>query len=263
MNNTIYAVDYGNSRILVWHENSTNPINTISGSFFQPMSLFVTLNGDIYFDDGKHNGRVRKWIAKTALFANVMTVSSSCFSLFVDTNDTLYCSIFDHHRVVKRSLNDAEISSNILAAGTGFPGSASNELKAPAGIFVDVNFDLYVADWENDRIQFFRSGESNGITVAGRGSPNPTIDLFKPVAIVLDAEKYLFIVDQLNHRIVGSSLNGFRCLFGCSDGGPHSFRLQDPSGLHFDRSGNIFVVDFANYRIQKVQYVEKSCGTSL
>ena len=78
-----------------------------------------------------------------------------------------------------------------------------------------MNFDLYIADYLNHRVQLWRSGESNGITVAGNGSPNPTIDLDHPTAVVLDAGKYLFIVDSANDRIVGSGLNGFRCLVGC------------------------------------------------
>ena len=75
-----------------------------------------------------------------------MNVNSSCTGLFIDINDTLYCSMYsNHHQVVKRWLNDTDMTSTI-AAGTGTSGSASNELNGPDGIFVDVNFDLYVAD---------------------------------------------------------------------------------------------------------------------
>jgi len=166
------------------------------------------------------------------------------------------------HQVVKRSLNDPEMTSVIVAAGTGSQGSAFNELSFPRGIFVDVNFDLYVADCLNNRVQLFQSGELNGITVAGSTSLNPTINLNCPTGIVLDAEKYLFIVDSGNHRIVGSGLNGFRCLVGCYGQGSQSNRLNHPFSLSFDRSGNMFVADQDNNRIQKFEYLEKSCGTS-
>ena len=246
----------------MWHENSTNPTNIISGNFTEPISLFVTLNGDIYIDDGGKNGRVQKWTEKTNSFVTVMGVHSSCWGLFVDTNDTLYCSMTDHHQVVKKSLNDPEMTSNTAAAGTGFSGSALNELHTPMGVFVDVNLDLYVADYGNNRVQLFRAGESNAITVAGKNSPNPTIILDAPSCIVLDADKYLFIVDSYNNRIVGSSLNGFRCLVGCYGMGSGSDQFSGPFSLSFDRSGNIFVADRSNHRIQKFQYLEKSCGTS-
>jgi sugar lactone lactonase YvrE len=168
--------------------------------------------------------------------------------------------MYEDNQVVKRSLNDPEMTSSIVAAGTGSRGSALNKLYQPFGIFVDVNFDLYVADGGNDRIQLFQSGESSGITVAGSKSPNPTIDLNHPNGIVLDAENNLFIVDSGNHRIVGSGLNGFRCLVGCYGEGSESNRLNYPISFSFDHSGNMFVIDRRNNRIQKFEYLEKSCG---
>ncbi|CAF1571017.1 unnamed protein product, partial [Adineta steineri] len=167
-----------------------------------------------------------------------MNVSSECAGLFVDINNTLYCSMYNQHQVVKRSLNESVMNSNRVAAGKGIQGSDSNQLGAPYGIFVDVNLDLYVADYLNDRVQLFQSGESNGITVAGSRSLNPTITLRYPIGIILDAEKYLFIVDFRNSRIVGSGLNGFRCLVGCYGRGSQSNQLGSPSSLSFDSSGN-------------------------
>ncbi|CAF0738224.1 unnamed protein product [Adineta steineri] len=188
-----------------------------------------------------------------------MNVSSSCSDLFVDINNTLYCSI-PQHQVLKRSLNDSVIASNRVAAGTGKGGSASNQLGGPRGIFVNVNLDLYVADFFNHRVQLFQSGESKGITVAGSESLNPTITLRLPTGIILDAEKYLFIVDQGKSRIVSSGLNGFRCLVGCYGKGSQSNQLNNPSSLSFDRYGNMFVTDQYNDRIQKFLLMKDSFG---
>ncbi|CAF1178450.1 unnamed protein product [Adineta steineri] len=262
VNNTIYVANQKNNAILIWHEESVNPTEIIAGNFITPYSLFVTSNGDIYIDDGLENGRVQKWIAETNISVTVMNISSECFGMFVDINDTLYCSMPDDHQVVKRSLNDALMAPNRVAAGTGIEGSASNQLESPRGIFVDVNFDLYVADGNNARVQLFRSGEANGITVAGSTSLNPTVILHGPSGVILDAEKYLFIADQNNHRIVGSGLNGFRCLVGCYGRGSQSNQLGNPFGLSFDSFGNIFVTDSANNRIQKFLLMKDSFALS-
>ncbi|CAF0900088.1 unnamed protein product [Adineta steineri] len=261
-NNTIYVVNRENNTIVMWQEENVNPTMIIPGSFIGPNSLFVTSNGDIYIDDGYENAQVQRWSAKTNNFVTVMNVSTSCYGLFVDINDTLYCSMYSYDQVVKRSLNDAVMASNRVAAGTGIPGSASNQLDSPRGIFVDVNLDLYVADCGNNRVQLFQSGESNGITVAGSTSLNPTITLRCPSGIILDAEKYLFIVDSGNHRIVRSSLNGFRCVVGCSGVGSQSNQLSNPSSLSFDGSGNIFVADQRNHRIQKFKYLKRYCNNT-
>ncbi|CAF1078635.1 unnamed protein product [Adineta steineri] len=262
-NNTVYIANRQNNTIVIWQEESVNSTNIIHGNLTEPASLFVTSNDDIYIDDGYKNGRVQKWSAETNTFVTVMNVNSSCWSMFVDIYDTLYCSMYRHDQVVKRSLNDAVMTSNCVAAGTGIQGSASNQLAGPRGIFVDVNLDLYVTDCQNNRVQLFHLGESNGIIVAGSTSLYPTITLFFPSGIILDAEKYLFIVDSNNHRIVGSGLNGFRCLVGCHGMGPQSNQLKNPSSLSFDRSGNIFVTDQYNHRIQKFKYFEESCGKEL
>ncbi|CAF1224496.1 unnamed protein product [Adineta steineri] len=258
-NNTIFVANRQNNTIVMWQEKSVNPTKIISGNFTGPMSLFVLSNGDIYIDDGYENDRVQKWIAETNTFVTVMNVNSYCADLFVDINNTLYCSIGDHHRVVKRSLNDSLMTLNRNAAGTGTLGSASNQFNGPVGIFVDANLDLYVTDCDNDRVQLFQSGESNGITVVGRASLNPTITLLCPTKIILDTEKYLFIADNYNNRIVGSDSNGFQCLFGCYGMGSQSNQLDGPFSFSFDHSGNMFVTDQNNHRIQKFQYYEESC----
>ncbi|CAF1033041.1 unnamed protein product [Adineta steineri] len=262
INNTIYAANRENKTILIWHEESLNPTKIIYDNFTKISSLFVTSNGDIYIGDsyGIENGRVQKWSAKTNNFVTVMNAASSCDGLFVDINDTLYCSMFHYNLVVKRLLSDSLMTSNRVAAGTGVTGHGLNQFHGPYGIFVDVNLDLYVADCENDRVQLFQLGKSNGITVAGRKSLNPTITLNCPYGIILDTDKYLFIVEKNNDRIVGSGLNGFRCLVGCYGWGSQSNQLRYPFSFSFDHSGNMFVTDSRNGRIQKFQYLEESCS---
>jgi hypothetical protein len=179
-----------------------------------------------------------------------MNVSSNCFGLFVDIDNNIYCSLVNEHRVVKQSL-DGGLNTFGTVAGNGLPAFRSDTLHSPLGIFVDINFDLYVADCENNRVQLFKDRHRNGTTIAGEGAPF-TIKLSWPRAVFLDADRYLFIVDQWNERIVGSKFNGFHCVIGCSNGvGGNSNRLGYQLGAAFDSYGNIFVVDGNNHGIQK------------
>ena len=164
------------------------------------------------------------------------------------------------HQVVAKSLNDLSNEFTIVA-GTGINGSASDMLNYPNGIFVDTNFDLYIAAGFNNRIQLFRQDDSNGITVAGNGSVNSTITLYYPSGIVLDIDGYIFIVDLSNHRIVGSSPNGFRCIVGCYGSGSASHQLKSPRTLSFDNDGNMYVTDSGNNRIQRFILMINSSGT--
>jgi hypothetical protein len=77
----------------------------------------------------------------------------------------------------------------------------------------------------------------------------------------VDADGYLFIVDNKNHRIVRSSLNGIFCLVGCSNtAAAASNQLNGPMDATFDNYGNIYVNDYGNHRIQKFILMTNSCG---
>jgi hypothetical protein len=188
-----------------------------------------------------------------------MYVPNSCYGLFIDINNTLYCSVPTLNQVISKSLDDVSNVSKIVA-GTNVSGSMSNMLSAPRGIFVDTSFNLYVADSYNNRIQLFPSGQLNATTVVGNGAPE-TITLNFPISIVLDADGYLFIVDRSNHRIIGSGANGFRCIVGCSSAPDStSYQLNLPRAISFDSHGNIFVADNGNTRIQKFVLGTNSSG---
>ncbi len=260
--NTIYVNSQDNKNIFVWGEGSARPTTTtISRYLNHSYGLFVSITDDLYVNNGDCYGRYDKWRYLPFCSSRVMTIHGNCYSLFVDINDTLYCSLESLHQVVKSSLDDRTHKLTI-AAGSSSAGSASNMLNSPRGIFFNINFDLYIADCNNDRVQLFRSGELNGITMVGNEAPG-TILLNCPTGIVLDADDYLFIVDSKNHRIIGSGPNGFRCVVGCSgSGGSESDQLFYPQNMAFDSYGNIYVTDQNNNRIQKFSFDTISCGKS-
>ncbi|CAF1501941.1 unnamed protein product, partial [Adineta ricciae] len=256
--NFVYFIHEEKNELLIWDNNSSNPIKRFPGNFSNPASIFVTKDGNIYIDNGDKNGQVQKWIPKINKLTTAMYVYSSCWQLFVDTRDNLYCSLPTHHQVLKNPLYDRETAVSIVA-GADSEGSSSDALYDPKGIFVDAKFNLYVADCGNNRVQKFEPGQLDGITVAGDSLSNQTIQLNCPSGIALDSQKYLFIVDSNNHRIIGQGRYGFRCLLGCYGQGTDSTQLSFPSTLSFDRFGNMYVLDQGNKRIQTFQYLENTC----
>jgi sugar lactone lactonase YvrE len=242
----------------VWPNEGSVISRNISAGLKGPRGLFVTSNGDIYVDNG-NNLQVDKWTLNATSGVNVMDVTNSSISLFVDINNTLYASFDLEHKVTKVSLNSGS-ATPIIAAGNGTFGAGSYMLYAPSGIYVDIKFNLYVADCYNNRIQLFKSGQSNGTTVLGNGSAE-TIVLNRPSGITFDADGYLFITDCDNNRILGSGPNGYRCIAGCSGAaGNSSYQLNTPRGVNFDTYGNIFVADSINNRIQIFLLATNSCG---
>ena len=260
VNNTVYAVNHQNGSIQIWLEGSSNPTGTIATDSNKPYGLFVSMAGDIYIDNG-FNNRVDVWRDNNTNYTSTLWVGGTCYSIFLDTNQTFYCSLHEPHKVIKRSLDISDTQLTTVA-GTGCAGNQPHMLYYPHGIFVANNSDLYVADTNNHRIQLFRAVQLNGTTVAGRDAPG-TMQLDHPKAVTFDADGYLFIVDSGNCRIIGSGPYGFRCVIGCtSNWGSAPNQLANPQSMAFDSYGNIFVVDTYNDRLQKFSVSFNSCSES-
>ena len=239
--------------------NGGSIIRSIATREERALSVFASREGEIYGDDGGE-GPVKIWKLTSNASVMVLDVNMSCAGLFLDLNEAIYCSPFGLHEVKRTPKGKPKGSVRI--AGTGSPGSASNQFNSAVGIFVDRQFTLFVADCYNDRIQRFFPSQLNsgGMTVAGMKSDKP-FALSCPTGLIVDGKGNLFIVDSDKHRIVASDINGFRCLGGCSgSNGQASHQLNQPRRLAFDSFGNLFVTDRDNYRVQKFWLKRNSCG---
>ena len=214
------------------------------------------MNDDIFIDNGFFNGRVEKFsLSNTTVGVPVMLINDACYSLFVDSNDFLYCSLTNSHQIRKISLNSSHPNQTAVAAGTGVCGLTSRSLCSPRGIFVDSNSDLYVADASNDRIQWFPFGQLNGTTIVGNGSSLSSIALRGPTSVFIDESRYIYIADRDNRRILRSSSTGYRCIIGCTVSSAVS-----AIDFGFDTRGNLFILDEQNRRIQQFLLVRNSCS---
>ena len=259
-NNTIYVSSPNQGKMYMKLEGSTDIVSmNISGYYDGPYSQFVDTFGDIYHDIGAPFYQVRAWRTSTSSHVLMLSTGGQCNNIFIDTNDSLYCSMQFNHRVTKRSLGFSD-NQTIIVAGGDCGGFLPNRLYNPSGIFVAINSDLYVADTGNHRIQIFHPGQANGTTVVGREAFG-TITLRRPTSVVLDADEYLFIVDCFQHRVVRSTSDGFFCVVGCSEvEGSASDQLSRPQIMAFGRNGDIFILDRGNSRLQKFLLASNSCS---
>ncbi|UJR19400.1 hypothetical protein I4U23_022530 [Adineta vaga] len=149
----IYLSDYSKNQILIFSGQSIIPQRRLNAKLYDYTTLFVTLNGDIYFANGNRTGQIDKITPNSTQSQFVTNFTENCFGLFIDIQNYLYCSMRDKHQVEKMLL-DGNNQTIMRIAGTGSQGSQSNQLNGPWGIFVDIHFDLYVADAKNNRIQY-------------------------------------------------------------------------------------------------------------
>jgi uncharacterized protein (TIGR03437 family) len=150
--------------------------------------------------------------------------------------------------------------------GSGGDGGAatSAQLNSPAGVCVDSQGILYIADTYNHSI---RKVTPQGVisTVAGGGSggdggPASSARLAAPTRVAADSAGNLYIADSGNNRIrkvapdgvittiAGSGVAGYE-----GDGGPALLaQLDNPRDLAVDGAGNVYIADFGNDRLRKL-----------
>jgi sugar lactone lactonase YvrE len=160
------------------------------------------------------------------------------------------------------------VAGNGLADYSGDGGAATNAgLRGPVGVAVDASGDLFIGDAQNSRI---RKVDADGIitTVAGSGNYGYSGDggvatnasLAYPDYATFDAAGALYLVDGQNHRIrkvnadgIISTVAGNGIAAYSGDGGAATnASLCFPNGVAFDVSGNMFIADWGNNRIRKV-----------
>lgn len=253
-NNTVYIANTQYSWVSVWPEGSTASIRNISSGLQNPYGMFVTSNGDMYIDNGDTNKRVDKWSVNATNSTPVMFQCGRCADIYITTDNRLYCAMRFSHQVVAKSISD-NLNVWTRMAGTGVAGSTSTTLNNPTEIYVMENRDLYVADYQNSRIQKFPYGQLAATTV-----DTTPFTLNQPEGLTFDADGYIFISDCANCRLLGSSQYGFRCIVGCSGCGSSATQLYNLADIRFDSYGNLYVNDFLNSRIQKFTLLQNTCG---
>lgn len=146
------------------------------------------------------------------------------------------------------SVNAIAETNYLITLTFGEYGNRPGEFNYPVCLTLDKDNNLYVSDWENDRIQKFNS---NGrlLKVIPEVEGEDALKLDGPVGLALDSQGNIIIVEQFNNRIHKISPEGKSLqMTGKEGNGPGEF--SDPRGIAIDKDDNIYIVDTGNSRIQ-------------
>jgi hypothetical protein len=188
-------------------------------------------------------------------------------SVTFDSTGELYIADYNNNRV--RRMNASGIVTTVAGTGTngfsGDGGAATNaSIGPPYGLALDSAGNFYIADNNNNRV---RKVDTSGIitTVAGGGSGGDggaatNADLYGPTGVCLDAAGNLYIATSEYSTIRKVDTNGIITTvagngnFGFSgDGGAATNATLDaPFGVALDATDNLYIADYSNNRIRKV-----------
>jgi protein gp37 len=265
-----------------------------------PQGVFVDTSGDIFIADTA-NSVVREVVAATG---DIQTVAgngtagysgdtgpatqaelSDPYGVFVDIAGNIFIADTDNNviREVAASSgiittvagNGTDCSPSTLPCGDG-SAATSAQLSSPAGVFVDLSEDIFIADTFDHRIREVTASTGIINTVvgtgaegyAGDGAAAASAELDTPYGVWVDTSGDIFIADTDNAAIrevvaatgfiqtvagipataAGTPTPGFS-----GDGGlATSAELNSPQGVFGSSSGNLFVADSDNSRIREL-----------
>jgi hypothetical protein len=188
-------------------------------------------------------------------------------ALAIDRLGNIYIAENDKYRVRKVAPNGiiSTVAGNGQGGYSGDGGPATSAaLFPPQALAVDSVGNLYIG--ENARV---RKVNTSGIisTYAGTGSigyngdniPSNTAQLWGVSGLAVDSKNNLYISDEQNNR-VRKVVNGLITSFAgngnygfSGDGQPAAqARIAAPRGLWIDSSDNLYITDYGNSRIRKV-----------
>ena len=179
----------------------------------------------------------------------------------VDASGNVY--VADYNNNLIRKVTRLGVVTTLAGSTGGYLDATGTAAKFsnPYGAAVDASGNVYVADYNNNRIRkVTRLGVVTTLAGSTDGFANGTgtgAKFYYPTGVAVDASGNVYVADIGNARIRKVTALGVVTTFagssyGYLDGTGTAAQFAGPSGVAVDASGNVYVGDQYNLRIRKV-----------
>jgi sugar lactone lactonase YvrE len=182
-------------------------------------------------------------------------------------DDSVLIADYTNHQIKHLSLNTVYQKPVInTIAGRNLSGNTNgkfgvNRLNTPRGMVKDSHGNIFFADSSNHRIKKI---DSNGDVSVFAGSVSGLQDdqgeearFHTPTGLAIDADDNIYVADWGNHRIRKITPGGLVTSYagsslGFTDGSSNLAQFRNPRGLAIDHSGNLYVADYGNHSVRRI-----------
>ena len=241
-----------------------------------PYGVEVDAAGNIYISEEyfvrKISGAQITTIAGEGVSPNdglaIQSAIGPLVALAVDKSSNLYLADFSYN-MVRMIAPNGTIVTLAGAQNAGFSGDGTYGTKAllngPSGVTVDPQGNVYIADELNQRV---RKLNVQGIisTIAGSshytgdGGPATSALMLRPQHAVTDSAGNIYVSDTDNSAIrkvdtkgnISTIAGNGSCNYGGDLGKASSATLCEPEGLAFDSAGNLYIADWGNCVVRRI-----------
>ena len=261
------------------------PATSSELAFIYGGGVSVDRSGNIFIADPQ-DSRIREVVAATGNIRTVAGNGTNGFSgdggpatsaeldfpvgIFVDRSGNIFTVDGNRVREVDAAAGNIQtVAGNGTFAFSGDGGPATSAGIGPASAYADSAGNIMITDSANSRVREVVAATGNIQTVAGNGAtsfsgdggPATRAALSHPHGVFGDASGNIFIADAGNQRIreVVAATGNIQTVAGngqfafSGDGGPATGAGVDATdGLFVDSAGNIFIADYVNNRVRKV-----------
>ena len=279
----LYVADMQNHRIRKVDASgkiSTFAGNGISGnsgdggpaqnaSLYFPDGVATDANGNVFIADAG-NQVIRK-VNSSGTISTFAPDQAGASLMTIDSAGNLYVAETPDCKISKFAPDGTSTVVAGLQGQCGFNAdgvpATEAQLNYPYGVALDSKGNLYIGDSSNNRVRMVDTmGIIHTITgngtcgFSGDGGPGVSAMLCSPSGVAVDANGNLYVADWSNNRVrrvdiggtIGTIAGTGSSLYN-GDGLPARQTNILPFSVAVSPSGKVYVVDYANNRVRKIQ----------
>lgn len=173
--------------------------------------------------------------------------------LAIDTrNRLLYVADTELDQVLVYDADTLKLLRKMGTAGQKHTLTTPGDFSKPAGVAVDAEGNLYVADTWNNRIEIF-DADGQFISTFGKPGDGPGY-LSRPKGVAIDSDGHIWVADGMQDRVQVFNKEG-QLLIAFGGHGLLPGQFQGLVGITIDKRNRVFTTEIFPGRAQEFQYV--------